>query len=70
MNGGKKFNWLGWLVLAILLSLWEYGARTSPTLQFYIPPVSQIFAALANCSYRGKSPVICCRPSAAFSKAT
>ena len=54
MNGGKKFNWLGWLVLAILLSLWEYGARASPTLQFYIPPVSQIFAALVQLFVSGQ----------------
>ena len=54
MNGGKKFNWLGWLVLAILLSLWEYGARMSPTLQFYIPPVSQIFAALGHLFVSGQ----------------
>ena len=54
MNGGKKFNWLGWLVFAILLLLWEYGARTSPKLQFYIPPVSQIFAALGRLSASGE----------------
>ena len=54
MNGGKTFNWLGWLMLAILLSLWEYGARTSPTLQFYIPPVSQIFAALGQLFVSGQ----------------
>jgi ABC-type nitrate/sulfonate/bicarbonate transport system permease component len=48
MNVGKKFNWLGWLVLGTLLLLWEYGARANPKLQFYIPPVSQIFAALGR----------------------
>jgi len=48
MNGGKTFNWLGWLVLAILLALWEYGARASPKLQYYIPPVSQILTALGQ----------------------
>ncbi len=46
MNDGKKFNWLGWLVFTGLLLLWEYGARSSPKLQFYIPPVSRILVAL------------------------
>jgi ABC-type nitrate/sulfonate/bicarbonate transport system permease component len=46
MNDGQKFNWLGWLVFAGLLLVWEAGARSSPKLQFYIPPVSQIFVAL------------------------
>jgi ABC-type nitrate/sulfonate/bicarbonate transport system permease component len=48
MNGGKNFNWLGWLVFAGLLLLWEYGARSNPKLQFYIPPVSQILRALGH----------------------
>jgi ABC-type nitrate/sulfonate/bicarbonate transport system permease component len=46
MNGGKKFNWLGGLVFASLLLAWEYGARSNPKLQSYLPPVSQVFAAL------------------------
>jgi ABC-type nitrate/sulfonate/bicarbonate transport system permease component len=48
MNSYKNINWLGWLVFAGLILLWEYGARTSPKLQFYIPPVSQIIAALGQ----------------------
>jgi ABC-type nitrate/sulfonate/bicarbonate transport system permease component len=48
MNGGKNFNWLGWLVFAGLLLLWEYGAQSNPKLQFYIPPVSQILGALGQ----------------------
>jgi ABC-type nitrate/sulfonate/bicarbonate transport system permease component len=54
MNGGKKFNWLGWLVFAILLLLWEYGARTSSKLQFYLPPVSHIFSALGQLCASGE----------------
>lgn len=48
MNGGKNFNWLGWLVFAGMLLLWEYAARSNPKLQFYIPPVSQILGALGQ----------------------
>jgi ABC-type nitrate/sulfonate/bicarbonate transport system permease component len=54
MNRGKKFNWLGWLVFAALLLLWEYGARASPKLQYYIPPISQIFAALGRLVVSGE----------------
>jgi ABC-type nitrate/sulfonate/bicarbonate transport system permease component len=48
MSRDGKFNWLGWIVLAALLSVWEYGARVKPDLQFYIPPVSHIMVALAR----------------------
>ncbi len=54
MNGGRKFNWLGWLVFASLLLVWEYGARSNPKLQFYIPPVSQILAALFKLAVSGQ----------------
>jgi ABC-type nitrate/sulfonate/bicarbonate transport system permease component len=48
MSRGGKFNWLGWIVLAALLLAWEYGGRAKPELQFYIPPISHIMAALAR----------------------
>lgn len=48
MKRAKDFNWLGWLNLALLLALWELGARATPKLQLYFPPVGQIFAALGN----------------------
>jgi ABC-type nitrate/sulfonate/bicarbonate transport system permease component len=54
MNGSKSFNWLGWLIFAGLLLLWEYGARANPKLQFYIPPVSEILVALFNLSASGQ----------------
>jgi ABC-type nitrate/sulfonate/bicarbonate transport system permease component len=42
----KRFNWAGWLALAFLLCLWEFGARAAPGLQTYVPPISQVLAAL------------------------
>jgi ABC-type nitrate/sulfonate/bicarbonate transport system permease component len=42
----KRFNWAGWLALAFLLCLWELGARATPKLQLYVPPISQVLAAL------------------------
>jgi ABC-type nitrate/sulfonate/bicarbonate transport system permease component len=54
MNRAKKLNWLGWLVFAGLLALWEYGARSSPTLQLYIPPVSHIVSALGRLVVSGQ----------------
>ncbi|MDH3442972.1 MAG: ABC transporter permease [Deltaproteobacteria bacterium] len=54
MNGVKQFNWIGWLVLAALLCLWEYGARSSPKLQYYFPPVSQILYALGQLIISGR----------------
>jgi ABC-type nitrate/sulfonate/bicarbonate transport system permease component len=48
MNRLKKFNWPGWLVLGVLLLLWELSARGTAKLQLYFPPVSQIFGALAQ----------------------
>jgi len=44
----KKFNWLGWLTFGLLLLLWELGARGTPKLQLYFPPISQILAALVQ----------------------
>jgi NitT/TauT family transport system permease protein len=54
MNGRGKFNWRGWLVFAGLLLLWEYGARSNPKLQFYLPPVLQILSALGQLLVSGK----------------
>jgi ABC-type nitrate/sulfonate/bicarbonate transport system permease component len=54
MNGARRFNWLGWLILAGLLLFWEYGARSSPKLQFYVPPVSEILAALGRLFLSGE----------------
>jgi ABC-type nitrate/sulfonate/bicarbonate transport system permease component len=54
MSGSKKINWLGWFVFAALLLLWEWGARLNPKLQFYLPPVSHIFAALFGLLFSGQ----------------
>jgi ABC-type nitrate/sulfonate/bicarbonate transport system permease component len=49
----KRFNWSGWLVFGWVLLLWELGARGTPKLQLYFPPVSQIFVALAQALMAG-----------------
>ena len=49
----QKFNWLGWLAFGVLLLSWELGARATPKLQLYYPPVSQIFAALGQALVAG-----------------
>jgi len=53
MNGLKSFNWSGWLSFGLLLLLWELGARATPKLQLYFPPVSQIVAALGQALMAG-----------------
>jgi ABC-type nitrate/sulfonate/bicarbonate transport system permease component len=45
MRANHRLNWSGWLLFALLLMLWEVGARGAPTMQLYFPPVSQITAA-------------------------
>ncbi len=54
MNSVKQINWIGWLVFAALFCLWEYWARSSPELQFYFPPVSQILYALGQLMVSGR----------------
>ena len=53
MTGWKKINWLGWLAFGFLLLAWELGARATPKLQLYLPPVSQIFAAIGQALMAG-----------------
>jgi len=48
MNRWRSFNWLGWSSFASLLMFWELGARATPKLQLYFPPVSRIVAALVE----------------------
>ena len=48
MNGSRDFNRRGWLLFAVLLLLWEIGSRSSPKLQLYLPPVSQILITLGD----------------------
>ena len=54
MSGSARFNRMGWLVFGLLLLLWECGSRWSPKLQPYIPPVSQIMAALGHLVFSGQ----------------
>jgi ABC-type nitrate/sulfonate/bicarbonate transport system permease component len=49
-----KFHRTGWLVFALLLLLWECGSRSSPKLQLYIPPVSEILVALGQLILSGQ----------------
>ena len=53
MTGWKKINWLGWLAFGFLLLSWELGARATPKLQLYFPPVSQILVALGQALVSG-----------------
>jgi ABC-type nitrate/sulfonate/bicarbonate transport system permease component len=48
VNESKTFNWMGWLIFALLLLGWELGSRAAPAMQLYFPPVSQVLAALAE----------------------
>jgi len=48
MKRWRSFNWLGWSSFALLLVVWEIGARATPKLQLYFPPVTRIFAALGE----------------------
>lgn len=54
MSRWGQFNWTGWLVFGLFLLFWEYGSRSSPNLQLYIPPVSQIIVALTNLIVSGQ----------------
>jgi ABC-type nitrate/sulfonate/bicarbonate transport system permease component len=54
VNGGKKFNWTGWLIFAVILLLWEYGSRSNPRLQLYFPSVSQVAMALGKTMVSGQ----------------
>jgi ABC-type nitrate/sulfonate/bicarbonate transport system permease component len=54
VSESRTFNRSGWLVLALLLFLWEYGSRLNPKLQLYIPPVSQILATLGQLIFSGQ----------------
>jgi len=48
VNRSRPFNWLGWSSFALLLLVWELGARATPQLQLYIPPVTRILTALGQ----------------------
>jgi NitT/TauT family transport system permease protein len=54
VNNSARLNWTGWLVFALLLLCWEYGARSNPSLQLYIPPPGQILTALARVILSGQ----------------
>ena len=48
MKRATPFNWLGWSSFGLLLALWEFGARATPKLELYLPPVSRILSALGQ----------------------
>ena len=48
MKRATHFNWLGWSSFGLLLALWEFGARATPKLELYFPPVSRILSALGQ----------------------
>jgi len=54
MNRAGRFNKTGWLVFGLFLLLWECGSRSSPKLQLYLPPISQIIAALSGLIVSGQ----------------
>jgi ABC-type nitrate/sulfonate/bicarbonate transport system permease component len=54
VNRAGKFNKTGWLVFGLFLLLWECGSRSSPELQLYIPPISQILVALSDLIFSGQ----------------
>jgi ABC-type nitrate/sulfonate/bicarbonate transport system permease component len=54
MNRAGRFNKTGWLVFGLFLLLWECGSRSSPKLQLYIPPISQIIVALSGLIVSGQ----------------
>jgi ABC-type nitrate/sulfonate/bicarbonate transport system permease component len=53
VNRVGKFNKTGWLVFGLFLLFWECGSRSSPNLQLYIPPISQILVALSELIFSG-----------------
>ena len=54
MNSAGRFNKTGWLVFGLSLLIWECGSRSSPKLQLYIPPISQIIVALSDLILSGQ----------------
>ncbi len=54
MNGGRAFNWPGWIAFAVVLLIWELGSRNNPALQPYLPPVSRILSSLSDLIVSGR----------------
>ena len=54
MNGGRAFNWPGWIAFAVVLLIWELGSRNNPALQPYLPPVSRILSSLSELIVSGR----------------
>jgi ABC-type nitrate/sulfonate/bicarbonate transport system permease component len=54
MNHLARFNWSGVLIFVALLLVWEYGARSNPRLQLYLPPVSQVVMAFTQTVISGQ----------------
>src|SRR5918999_124071 len=54
MKVGRAFNWLGWIVFALVLLMWEFASRNNPALQPYLPPVSRILSTLGELVFSGQ----------------
>jgi ABC-type nitrate/sulfonate/bicarbonate transport system permease component len=54
VNGGRAFNWPGWIAFAVVLLIWELGSRNNPALQPYLPPVSRILSSLSDLIVSGR----------------
>jgi ABC-type nitrate/sulfonate/bicarbonate transport system permease component len=54
VNGGRTFNWPGWIAFAVVLLIWELGSRNNPALQPYLPPVSRILSSLSELIVSGR----------------
>lgn len=54
MSALRGFNWRGWSLLGVVVFLWECAARLNPALQSYLPPLSQIAAALEQLILSGQ----------------
>src|ERR687897_2494425 len=54
MKVGRAFNWLGWIVFALVLLMWEFASRNNPALRPYLPPVSRILSSLGELILSGR----------------
>lgn len=56
MNRLKDVNIPGWSSFALVLLLWELGARGAPAYRLYLPPISEVLAALGRALFDGPIP--------------
>jgi ABC-type nitrate/sulfonate/bicarbonate transport system permease component len=56
VNRLNHFNFVGWSSFALVLLLWELGARAAPGYRLYVPPVSEVLIALVRALFNGPAP--------------